>query len=392
MREDLKGKLDESVPEDVTLSDAKKRQILKAAQNRGNGQKPSRVPKVLPALAGVAVIGLGGILGYPYVSDWQEGRGAEGEAELSEPQKLVVPGHDYPVLIESEYDDQSEKLFYNDGSNLYSFDPAAGEESLLASLEEKVSTYQFAVEGNWLAWEENGEEIANLKIMNRDTAEVVTIEDVSVIDLHIEDENLVYARFGVEDDKPKYLSIDLNTMESQTVHEMTGRGSNSAASVWGDSVVIPEGALDGEKVVSEFHLYDLKENTLIETFTLPYQSAAGVTLIDNRIYAHFSNEGMTDSVLGYVDIETGEFTEIPAPDFFEFAVYGDYLALSVSDEADSSDMQLYRMTGSELKEVPAFSAIEERLVRPRFTDEGTLVVNGEGEDKAMYLLDLGTND
>ena len=196
----------------------------------------------------------------------------------------------------------------------------------------------------------------------------------------------------MEDDKPKYLSIDLNTMESRTVHEMTGRGSNSAASVWGDSVVIPEGALDGEKVVSEFHLYDLKENTLIETFTLPYQSAAGVTLIDNRIYAHFSNEGMTDSVLGYVDIETGEFTEIPAPDFFEFAVHGDYLALSVSDEADSSDVQLYRMTGSELKEVPAFSAIEERLVRPRFTDEGTLVVNGEGEDKAMYLLDLGTND
>lgn len=388
MREDLKRKLDESVPEDVTLSDAKKRQILNAAKDRENGRKPSRVPKMLPALAGVAVIGLGGILGYPYVSDWQEGRGAEGETELSEPQKLVVTGHDYPVLIESEYDDQSEKLFYNDGANLYSFDPAAGEESVLASLGEKVSTYQFAVDGNWVAWEEYEEEIANLKIMNRETERVETIEGVSVIDLHIEEDKVVYARFGVEDDKPKYLSIDLNTMESQTVHEMTGRGSNSAASVWEDRVVIPEGALGGEKVVSEFHLYDLKENTLIETFTIPYQSAAGVTLIDNRIYANFSNEGMTDSVLGYVDIESGEFTAIPTPDFLEFAVYGDYLALSVSDEADSSDLHLYKMAETELEEVPAFAAIEERLVRPRFTDEGTLVVNGEGEDRAMYILDV----
>ncbi|QHJ69594.1 hypothetical protein [Planococcus halotolerans] len=390
MREDLKRKLDESVPEDVTLSDAKKRQIMMAARNRENGRKPSRVPKMLPALAGVAVIGLGGVLGYPYVSDWEAGRGAV--EELPEPKKLVVAGHDYPVLIESEYDDQSENLLYNDGANVYSFDLAAGEESVLTSLEEKVSTYQFAVDGNWLAWEEYGEEIANLKIMNRETEEVETIEEANIIDLHIDEDSLVYARFGVEDDKPKYLSVNLNTMESQTVHKMTGRGSNSAASVSEGKLVIPEGALDGEKIVSEFHLYNLKENILIETFTLPYQSASGVTLNDGRIYGHFSNEETSESLLGYVDIETGEFTEIPTPDFVEFAVYGDYLALSIADEADSSDLHLYRMAGTELEEVPAFSAIDERLVRPRFTDDGTLVVNGEGEDLAMYLLELGTKE
>lgn len=51
-------------------------------------------------------------------------------------------------------------------------------------------------------------------------------------------------------------------------------------------------------------------------------------------------------------------------------------------------MQLYKMAGTELEEVPAFAAIEERLVRQRFTDEGTLVVNGEAEDRAMYILDV----
>jgi len=391
MREDLKRKLDESVSEDVTLSEVKKRQILKAAQSQDEKRQPSRVPKLLPTLAGVAVIGLSGILGYPYVSEWQEQRGTVEEEKLV-PQELVVAGREYPVLITSVYDDQSEMLLYNDGSNIYSFDPTGAEESILVNMDEEIATYQFAVNGKWIAWEEYGEEVANLKIMNRETDEVETLEGVSVIDLHIEGDSLVYGRFGGEEEKPKYLTINLNTMESQTIHELTGRGSNSAASVWDGKLVIPENAQDGEKHISNFHVYNLKDNTLIETFTLPYQSASGVTLKDDRIYAHFGNEGVADSLLGYVDIHTGDFTEIPTPDFIEFAVHGEYLALSETDDADSSDLELYKMAGTELEQVPAFSAIEERLVRPRFTDGGTLVVNGEGEDLAMYLLDVGTTE
>lgn len=391
MHEDLKRKLDESVPEDVTLSDEKKRQIMNAAQNRDSGRKPSRLPKMLPALAGVAVIGLGGILGYPYVSDWEEERGAV-EGKQLKPEKLVVPGREYHILIPSMYYDRSEELLYNDGNKIFSFDTLRDTETLLVDMDEGMSSMEYDMDGKWLAWGEYEDEAKNLKIMNQETKKVETIEGANIIDLHIDEDLLVYARFGVEDNEPKYLSVNLNTMESQTVHEMTGRGSNSAASVSEGKLVIPEGALDGEKIVSEFHLYNLKENTLIETFTLPYQSATGVTLIDSRIYAHFSNEETSESLLGYVDIETGEFIEIPTPDFVEFAVYGDYLALSIADEADSSDLHLYRMAGTELEEVPAFSAIDERLVRPRFTDDGTLVVNGEGEDMAMYLLDLGTKE
>lgn len=31
------------------------------------------------------------------------------------------------------------------------------------------------------------------------------------------------------------------------------------------------------------------------------------------------------------------------------------------------------------------SNMSERLVRPRFTEEGTLMVNGEGEQRKLYL-------
>lgn len=94
MREDLKGKLDESVPEDVTLSDAKKRQILLAAQEQGEKRKPSRVPKLVPALVGVAVIGLSGLLAYPYLIEETNAPQEIRNAEENEPS--IIEGNDSP--------------------------------------------------------------------------------------------------------------------------------------------------------------------------------------------------------------------------------------------------------------------------------------------------------
>lgn len=385
MPEDLKRKLDDSVPEDVTLSETKKRQILAAAQNQNGERKQTRVPKLLPALAGVAVIGLGGILGYPYVSDWQE-QGAV-EIEKLEPEEFIVPGREYQVLIPSTYDDQSEELLYNDGNKIFSYDKSLGTETMLVDMDEGISSMQADLEGKWLAWGEYGEEISNLKILNRETEKIETIADVYIIDLQIEEENLIYNKIG-GDEKPQYLSVDLKTMETTMLHEMVGDGAMSAASIWNSKLVVPEIAEEEGETVSNFYVYNLEDNTLIDKFTLPYATASGVMMNNGRIYAQFGNETMEDSLLGYLDIQTGEFTEIPTPDFTEFAVYEDYLALSVMKGEDSSDLQLYKMTGTELEELSAFADIEERLVKPRFTEEGTLVVNGEGEDLAMYLLDV----
>lgn len=387
MRESLKQELDKTVPEDVTLTELKKRQIMKAAQQADGGRKSTRVPKLLPALAGVAVIGLAGVLGYPYVSDWQEQRGAVEEKKL-EPQKLVVPGHNYDVLIPSIYNEYSAELLVNANDRIYAYDPATDKQTVLVDLDEGTRSFQFASAGKWLAWEEYSDEAANLKIMNRETGGVETIEEVHVIDLEIEGEQLVYGQFGGED-TPSYHSVDLNTMETEAVHEMTSNevGMGPAA-VWNNLLVIPE-TVDAEGApVSHFYVYDLEDNSLIKQITLPNPAVNNVVIDNNRIYAEFWRENMDGYFLGYVDIETEEVTEIAVPEFMEFAVYEDYLALSETAGEDSSELQLYNMSGTKLEKVSAFSAIKERLVAPRFTEEGTLLVNGEGDDLAMYLLDV----
>lgn len=390
MREDLKGKLDESVPEDVTLSDAKKRQILMAAQEQGEKRKPSRVPKLVPAFVGVAVIGLAGLLGYPYVSDWQEQNALE-EIGLI-PQEMIVAGHAYPDLITSVYDDEREALVYNSNGKIYSFDAVSKTETVLVNLEDETQTYEFIVEGDWLAWEVNSDDSAAIEIMNLETNESKVIESRLAYNLQISGDYLIYAGFEGEEEKPSYKVVDLLTMEKTRLHELTHDGGNSGASVWQNSIVIPERVKEEGKTITTFSVYDLDKNSLEAQFTLPYERAENVTLMDNKVYAQLSDEELTATDLGYMDLVTGEFVEIETPAFDAYAVYGDYVALSVADGNDSNDVELFKMNGEELMSVPAFAGIEERLVKPRFTEEGKLIVNGEAEDRAMYLLDLGATE
>src|SRR5690606_1075922 len=139
------------------------------------------------------------------------------------PQKLVVPGYEYDALIRSVYNDYTEELLVNDNNNIYAYDPETDKETLLVDLEEGTRSFQFDSSGKWLAWEEYSDEVAKLKIMNMETEKVKTLEEIHVIDLLIEGDNLVYGRFGGED-TPSYHSVDLNTMETETIYEMAGGG------------------------------------------------------------------------------------------------------------------------------------------------------------------------
>lgn len=113
MRESLKQELDKTVPADVTLSEAKKQQILRAAQERGGGRKISRVPKLLPALAGVAVIGISGVLAYPYLME--DGADVPGETRTGEENELPAEGNNedpevlVPVDEEQDIEEELEK-------------------------------------------------------------------------------------------------------------------------------------------------------------------------------------------------------------------------------------------------------------------------------------------
>lgn len=111
-----------------------------------------------------------------------------------------------------------------------------------------------------------------------------------------------------------------------------------------------------------------------------------VTLTDNKVFAQLSNED-ENVHLGYIDLESGKLHEIKAPSFSDYAVFEDYVALSINVK-DTTTVKLYQIEDKELKELPAFKNMSERLVRPHFTEEGTLVVNGEGEQRTLYLQDV----
>lgn len=103
MHEDLKRLLDETVPKEVTLSEAKKGQILKAAQERNNVWKPARVPKFIPALVGIAVIGVSGLWAYPYLIE------KDAPLEIQSGEENQSPSEENPELPLVE-DENSEEI------------------------------------------------------------------------------------------------------------------------------------------------------------------------------------------------------------------------------------------------------------------------------------------
>lgn len=129
-----------------------------------------------------------------------------------------------------------------------------------------------------------------------------------------------------------------------------------------------------------------EQNGGIGEYEVPYEIAELVTLTDHKIFAQLSKED-ENAHLGYIDLESGKLHKIKTPPFSEFAVFENYVALSIIVK-DTTTLKLYKIVDHELKELPAFKNISERLVRPRFIDNGTLLVNGEGEQKTMYLQEV----
>lgn len=389
MREDLKRKLDESVPEDVTLSDAKKRQIMNAAQNREIGRKPSRLLKMLPALAGVAVIGLGGILGYPYVSDWQEqDTSQESDTPLwkleESLQGVVIPRTEYSVTINAVYyNEQSGDLVYQDGNEIYSYNIEAETETLLVpAVEEKLIT-DVAVEGERLIWtgavEADMGDASELNILNLSTDETVTISDLNAMSPVIDGDQLSYLSFG--SGGPSYKLLNLDTLEETTLYQST-EGADSMQAFNDGLIVVPERR---EAIgITELLVYDAKDGASVEEYKLPSKSVANIQLDNNKIYAQLIDDDFTAKLI-VIDLETGLMSEINAPEFSAYAVHGDYVALSVP-EGGAETVKLFKREGDSLSLLPALDKIKERLVKPRFTDEGTLVVDGEGEQRVIYLL------
>ncbi|WP_419959795.1 hypothetical protein [Psychrobacillus sp. BM2] len=373
MREDIKRHLDESIPSHITLTEAQKNKIMHEIPKRMK-QKKFKLPSI-PLIISLAIISLSLFLVIPYLDD---------DLQQLYDEKLVdvtIPEAPYTSLIRSIYVDNSKEIIYTDWNGIYSYSVETKKTEILVIPKEESRIHLFAVNENWVAWED----ITNstLNVLNRNNNEVKKQSNIHLSDIHLQDDTLL---IGYIDNSIRYRAIDLPSMKQRDLHDLTGNGSSSLATVQDNLlVVLEEIEIDGEQLV-RFYLYDYHQNILIGEYEVPYEMAAFVTLTDNKIFAELINED-ENSKLGYIDLEDGKLYELKAPLFSEYAVYKDYVALSVIVK-ESTTVKLYQIEENELRELPAFQNIRERLVRPRFTEDGTLIVNGEGAKRTMYLQDM----
>ncbi|MEF7565463.1 hypothetical protein V4V35_20910 [Bacillus infantis] len=380
MPKNIKQELEDSIPDHITMSGRQKQTILTEAAKRLE-RKPRRTSRfILPLVSAAAILGLSGILAAPYVQE--ELKESEFRQQLDASlEKVTVPDASYPSLINSQYIGDTKELVYTDGKGFYSFNKETKTTETLVKPEEGAGLYEFAVNGDWLVWDSKNK----LYAFDRHTKEIEEIPGSAAAgDFQIEEDKLSY--LSADGQSWGYKLLDLLTLSESNLHEITGEGTNSQASLNEGYIVIPETIVENEEKNILFTLYDLKGRGEEREFKVPYDQAVNVTLTDDKIYAELSNEGRSP-VLAYLSLDDGKLHKVKTPPFDDYAVYEDYLALSIPEKEDSNSVKLYRIIDNRAVALPAFEHVEERLVKPRFTADGVLVVNGEGEDFSMYLLD-----
>ena len=320
MREDIKGHLDASIPNHITLTEAKKSKIMREAPNRT--KKSGIQLQLMPLIVSIATISLSFFLVIPYIQDWLE----KDLTQLFE-QNLVevtITDVEYANLIRSIYVEDSKEMVYSDWNGIYSYLEATNTKEILIDPKEESKIHLFTVNENWLAWEEIT--TSTLNILNRNSNELLEIPNITIADLQLQDNTLIYMNFS----EGSYKAIDLSTMDQREIHELTGNGSSSLATVYNNLLVVPEEIEKEGETRVKFYLYDIKENTRVGEYEVPYEMAQFVTLTDNKIFAQLSNED-ENVHLGYIDLESGKSHEIKAPSFSEYAVSEDYNSINVKE-------------------------------------------------------------
>ncbi|MFT8319701.1 MAG: hypothetical protein ABF649_02215 [Bacillus sp. (in: firmicutes)] len=383
MLKSVKHQLDQSIPDDITLTEGHKQKIMNKAHERLNRKNSLRFRLVKPLLSTIAIIGLFGILTGPSVQKWMEERQVQ-QFSSKQLEKVTITDVEYSSLIRSIYVKDTNEFVYIDKGGIFAYSVQSDEKKVLVKPKENMSIFDIAVNKNWLVWlEDNSNTVYALNRQN-DEMKKLTIKAIS--DFQLDEDTFLYRSYGENGESVGYKSMNLTTMIESEILEATGIGSNSIAAVQDGLMVIPEQYRIDNKIKTTYFLYDLHKKKQIAAYDVPYDSVVNVTLTDHKIYAELSNEGEIP-ILAYIDLADGKLHQVKTPKFDAYAVFKDFVALSIPSKG-SNTVKLYRMKKDKIVALPTFNQVKERLVKPRFTNDGALVVNGEGKDYAMYVQDV----
>ncbi|CAG9610727.1 hypothetical protein [Pseudoneobacillus rhizosphaerae] len=383
MHEDIKRILDDSLPEHITLTEKQKSKIFNRANQRFTQNKRSIPIKFKPLLSGIAIILIAGMLSVPSFENWIE-QGAYQQTKTKPVIEVTIPEVEYPSLINAIYVEETNEMIYTDQQSIYSYSLSENTKNVLVEHKENAQIFDIAVNEKWLIWEEIS--TSTLKILNRLNHSLKEVPNIHTSDLQLVDDKLIFLSFGNDDQFAGYKLMDLISMDESIIHQQTGDGAGSKASFRENFIVIPESFKSGDQSTIHFYLYDMKKQVKVDEFMAPYENANNVIFSKNKIWALLYNDN-EDSILAYFDLGDKRMQKLNVPKFEDYAVYGDYLALSVPKK-DSNTVKLYKITGDKVVALKTFDHINERLVKPRFTENGILIVNGEGKLLTMYLKDV----
>lgn len=384
MHEHLQKSLDQSIPEQVRLKDKQKRSIMAEAHRRLENGPTKRKPALKPLISAVAVVGIAGFLAFPYIQHEMEEQAIEESALAETLQKVTILGENLATLITAIYVDETKEMIYSDGRGIYAFDTETNTKELLVETEgdADISGYNVAANENWIVWKQD--DMEGYSILNRLNGEVRNIPD-DLNGMQMDGDQLTY--ISVSWGNLWFTQLDLKTLEQTRLIDLHSQRLKLEFTRGATGKFIVTDYAESDPSHFKFTVHDLNSIRQIGEFSFPYESAINLSISGNKVFAELFNEGDAGPVLGYVDLTDGQFYTVETPEFFTYAVYEDILALDVPVK-DSRTIKLYRIENNQAHALPVLDRIQERLVKPRFTPGGALVVNVEGSDfYSLYVMD-----
>lgn len=345
-------------------------------------EKSKKKRAIVPVLAAVCVLILILFLAGPYVYQ------AFFLQQKFSIEKVIFPESAHNSLYKAIYIDATNEFVYSKEDGFYSFDVATEQEILI--LATTNIGYGYVASEKWIVWNQHQDNQSVLNILNRQTNALRTIIDQdSFISFKLQGDSIISLAMVKNEEQQLvwgYTIFNLVTEQMNILVEHT-MGSRSMPAIDGEKAVISQ-ELDmdtGKQTIISVH--DIRGLDDLETYIVPYEIVERLTIKGNKIYGYMWNSNDDEPAnIGMIDIETGAFTILQTSvSIHDYATDGQYFAIAVQ-KGDSNSVQLFEEQDGQLKRISSLPNINERLVLPRFTEDGTLVVTSEGPERPIYLI------
>jgi len=375
-KNEMKSLFMAEIPHDFEMTVFEKQQILQRAKRK---QKKVWIKPTILTAVFACIIMVTGIPLFQYIAR-EQALSSFVEDESIIP--VTLEDVSYPRLINSTYISETNELIFTDGFQFFSHNLSTGEKMALTRRAGADLYFNYAANDSWLIWDNPHN--SSLSILNRKTGEVKEMDNTYVAGISIHKNKATFIQMSGEDiEYPTDVILDLQTMNKTIIPSNEfSEGTNSLAIIKDDLFITSEKNNENVDILT----YNLRNHNQVQKYTVPFDTVTYMLYDREKIFGLFSNGD--EATVGYIDLLTGNFVKLANMPAYAMAVYGDYLALSVEKNA-SDTVKLYQIHTNSLKPLKTLNIFSERLVKPRFTTDGKLIVNGENKQHTMYVIDIG---